>query len=48
MPFLFNDDPYEATEEELGRAKWLHEQKILNGDFRPAQLDKSLERLTPA
>lgn len=48
MPFLLNDDPYEATEEELGRAKWLHEQKILNGDFRPAQLDKSLERLTPA
>ena len=28
--------PYEATEEDLLRAKWLHDQKILNGDFRPA------------
>ena len=48
LPYFVHDDPYEASEEELLRAKWLHEQKILNGDFRPAQLDKSLERLTPA
>ena len=36
MPYFVHDDPYEASEEELLRAKWLHEQKILNGDFRPA------------
>lgn len=47
LPYFVHDDPYEASEEELLRAKWLHDQKLLNGDFRPAQLDKSLERLTP-
>ena len=47
IPYFVHDDPYEATEEDLLRAKWLHDQKILNGDFRPAQLDRSLERLTP-
>ena len=46
MPYFVHDDPYEASEEEILRAKWLHEQKILNGDFRPAQQDRSLERLT--
>lgn len=35
-PFLANEDPYEVIEEEVLRAKWLHENKILNGDFRPA------------
>ena len=48
MPYFVHDDPYEASEEELLRAKWLHEQKILNGDFRPAQQDRSLERLIPS
>jgi hypothetical protein len=48
LPYFVSDDPYEATEEELLRAKWLHENKIMNGEFRPAQADKSLERLTPA
>lgn len=47
LPYFVSDDPYEATEEELLRAKWLHENKIMNGEFRPAQADKSLERLTP-
>ena len=47
QPFFNTDDPYEASEEELLRAKWLHENKILSGDFRPAQAEKSLERLTP-
>ena len=47
IPYFVHDDPYEASEEDLMRAKWLHEQKILNGDFRPAQQDRSLERLTP-
>jgi len=47
MPYFVHDDPYEASEEDMLRAKWLHEQKILFGDFRPAQQDRSLERLTP-
>lgn len=46
LPYFVSDDPYEATEEELLRAKWLHENKIMNGEFRPAQADKSLEKLT--
>ena len=45
LPYFVSDDPYEATEEELLRAKWLHENKILHGDFKPAQLDKSLEKI---
>ena len=47
MPYFTDGDPYEATEEELLRAKILHQNKILSGDFRPAQADKSLERLMP-
>ena len=47
LPYFVSDDPYEASEEELLRAKWLSEGKILSGDFRPAQASKSLERLTP-
>ena len=48
MPYFTEGDPYEATEEELLRAKWIHANKILSGDFRPAQQDKSMERLIPA
>ena len=47
LPYFVSDDPYEASEEEMLRAKWLHENKIMSGDFRPALNDKSLERLTP-
>lgn len=47
MPYFVSDDPYEASENEMLRAKWLSEEKILHGDFRPAQAAKSLERLTP-
>lgn len=36
MPFFVQDDPYEASKEELLRAKWLSEAKVLCGDFRPA------------
>jgi hypothetical protein len=36
FPFLSIDDPYEATREEVLRAKWLAENKILSGDFKPA------------
>ena len=37
FPFLNVDDPYEATKEEILRAKWLEENKILHGEFKPAQ-----------
>eukprot|EP00347_Sterkiella_histriomuscorum_P005196 403357524 len=46
FPFLNIDDPYEATKEEILRAKWLEENKILHGDFKPAQADKAMERVT--
>jgi hypothetical protein len=46
FPFLSLDDPYEATKEEILRAKWLAEQKILHGEFKPALNDKSLDRIT--
>lgn len=46
FPFLNVDDPYEATKEEILRAKWLEENKILHGDFKPAKQDKGIERVT--
>jgi len=46
MPYFTENDPFEAAEEDLYRAKWLAENKFLAGDFRPAQADKALERLT--
>lgn len=46
FPFLSLDDPYEATKEEILRAKWIDENRILHGDFKPATHDKSLERTT--
>lgn len=36
LPFLSNDDPYEVTMDEVLKAKWLHEDKILHGDFKPS------------
>jgi hypothetical protein len=47
MPYFTENDPYESAEEDMQRAKWLAENKFLAGDFRPAQYDKSMERLTP-
>jgi len=35
-PFITLDDPYEASKEEVLRAKWLSENKILHGDFKPS------------
>jgi hypothetical protein len=36
LPYLSNDDPYEVTHDEVLKAKWLHENKILHGDFKPS------------
>ena len=45
IPYLSNDDPYEVTHDEVLKAKWLHENKILYGDFKPCHYDKSLEKV---
>lgn len=36
FPFLNIDDPYEASKEDILRAKWIQEQKVLYGEFKPA------------
>ena len=36
FPFLNVDDPYEVTKEDILRTKWLDENKILHGQFKPA------------
>jgi hypothetical protein len=46
FPFLNADDPYEAAKEDVLRAKWLADNKVLHGDFKPSLQDKSLERVT--
>ena len=48
LPYLSNDDPYDVTHDEVLRAKWLHENKILHGDFKPAAQDKTMEKINRA
>ena len=45
MPFLSSDDPYEVTHDEVLKAKWLHENKILHGDFKPSGNDKCINKI---
>ena len=45
-PFLCLNDPYEVCKEDVLRSKWIEENKILHGQFKPAQMDKSMERVT--
>ena len=45
LPYLSNDDPYEVTHDEVLKAKWLHENKILHGDFKPAQNDRCMDKI---
>jgi hypothetical protein len=45
-PFLCLNDPYEVCKEDVLRSKWIEENKILHGQFKPAQADKSMERVT--
>ena len=45
LPYLSNDDPYEVTHDEVLKAKWLHENKILHGDFKPCQNDRSMDKI---
>lgn len=40
--FFGDEDPYEATKFEMLRAKWLHDSKILYGDFKPSQGNQGL------
>jgi len=39
------DDPYEASQDEFYRAKWIKDNKILHGDFKPSTNDKSLTKV---
>lgn len=36
--FLAQEDPYDATKNEILRAKWMEEAKMLYGDFKPTGL----------
>lgn len=45
LPYLSNDDPYEVTHDEVLKAKWLHENKILHGDFKPSQNDRCADKI---
>ena len=45
LPYLSNDDPYEVTHDEVLKAKWLHENKILHGDFKPSQNDRTMNKI---
>jgi len=33
--FLLQEDPYDATKDEILRAKWMEEAKMIFGDFKP-------------
>ena len=46
FPFFNSNDPYEATQDEQLRAKWMKESKILHGEFKPSLGDKSLEKVS--
>lgn len=39
------DDPYEASQDELLRAKWVKDNRILHGDFKPSTCDKGLTQV---
>lgn len=43
--FAEQEDPYEAGQDDLLRAKWMKESKIINGDFKPAGGQKSLSHI---
>jgi len=45
MPFLSSDDPYEVTHDEVLKAKWLHENKILYGDFKPSNKERCIDKI---
>ncbi len=34
-PFLGQDDPYDATRDEILRTKWVEDAKIMFGEFKP-------------
>lgn len=41
-PFLSEEDPYEATKDEVYRTKWIEDSKILYGEFAPSSKEQSL------
>ena len=46
VPYLSSEDPYEATHDEVLKAKWLHENKILQGDFKQNFNDRCMDKIT--
>lgn len=43
--FKDTDDPYEASQDELLRAKWIKDNRVLHGDFKPSTNEKSLTQV---
>lgn len=43
--FQTSEDPYEATHDEVLKAKWLHENKILLSDYTPLQNDRIMDKI---
>ena len=43
MGYLCEDDPYEAGQFEMLRAKWIHDSKMLYGDFKFSAANQSLK-----
>lgn len=40
--FLLQDDPYDATKDEILKNKWMEEARMLYGDFKPSGTTKPL------
>ena len=40
---MLQDDPYDATKDEILRAKWMEEARQLFGDFKPTGPQKPLQ-----
>ena len=44
--FLSQEDPYNATKDEILRTKWMEEAKMLYGDFKPGSVKKSISEIS--
>lgn len=41
--FLLQQDPYDATKDEILRSKWMEEARMLYGDFKPPGAQRPIE-----
>ena len=44
--FLSQDDPYDATKDEILRTKWIEEAKMIFGRFKPQSVQKPISQVT--